>query len=101
MTGARPRTNPLAATALIMGGAAVLLSCCCYGFPFNVLGIVFAVIALSQIKKNTPWETGEGMAWAGLALCILSILLAIALALWTSSLDQDALKDFIEKMQNP
>jgi hypothetical protein len=101
MASAPARNNPLAVAALILGSVSVIMACCCYGFPFNILGIVFAVIALSQIKKNTPWETGEGMAWAGLALCILSILLAIALALWTSSLDQDALKDFIEKMQNP
>jgi len=73
------RTNPMALTGLIMGILTLMLGCCCYGFPFNVLGIIFSSIGLSQINKNPEVERGKGLAIAGLALSIGGTILLIAL----------------------
>lgn len=79
-----PQTNSLAVFGLIMGIITVTCgSCCCYGFPFNVLGVVCSAIAISQINANPQLERGKGMAIAGLALSILGTLFAIGLlAFW-------------------
>jgi hypothetical protein len=50
--------------------------CCCYGFPFNVLGIIFSLVALAQIKNDPLSQQGKGLAIAGLVLCLLSIVSA-------------------------
>lgn len=92
-----PKTNPLAVTSLIMGAISVCLACCCYGFPFNVLGIVFGVIGLLQIKQNPAWETGGGFAWAGIILAVFSIFLAALLYAWAASLDPESLQQQMEK----
>src|SRR5215471_5688329 len=34
------KTNPLAVTALVMGILSLVFCICCYGVPFNVLGLV-------------------------------------------------------------
>ncbi len=76
--GPAPRTNPMAVSGLIMGILALTCAaCCCYGLPFNVLGVVFSSIALSQIKQDPAGQKGRGMAVAGLVLSILSILLTL------------------------
>lgn len=76
--GHTPKTNAMALTGLILGIVSVTfgLCCCCYGIPFNVLGIVFSLIGLAQIRKNPEMETGKGLAIAGLILSSLSIVLA-------------------------
>ncbi len=70
------RTNSMATAGMVLGILSLTLACCCYGLPFNVAGIVFSSIALSQIKKNPVNHQGRGMAIAGLVLSILSILIA-------------------------
>ncbi len=82
VTQPAPRTNPMAITGLVMGIIALPAFMCCYGFPFNVLGIIFSTIALSQIKKNPQVEQGKGLAIAGLILSILSLLLIVAAVLF-------------------
>jgi hypothetical protein len=53
----------------------------CCGIPFNILGLIFSWVALTQIKTN-PQQDGKGMAIAGLICSILSfILIGILLAL--------------------
>jgi len=72
----------MALTGLIMGIVSVTFGlCCCYGIPFNVLGIIFSAIGLAQIRKNPEWQTGKGLAIAGLILSILSIVLVIILVM--------------------
>jgi hypothetical protein len=44
--------------------------------PFNVLGVIFALIALSQIKNDPQSQQGRGLAITGLILCLLSFVLA-------------------------
>ncbi len=92
-----PRTNALAVTGMVMGIIAVTCGFCCYGVPFNVLGIVFSAIALSQIKQDPAGQKGRGMAMAGLILSITSIVLAVLVFLlglaWNST-------DILRRMQN-
>jgi uncharacterized membrane protein len=50
--------------------------CCCYGLPFNVLGIVFSLVALAQIRNEPRSQEGRGLAIAGLVLSLLSLVLS-------------------------
>ena len=75
-----PRTNSMAIAALVMGVLS-LTSCmcccgCCYGLPFNLLGVIFALVALSQIDHDPQSQQGRGLAVAGLVLCLASLVLA-------------------------
>jgi len=77
-----PRTNPMALTGLIMGLMTVCFGwCCCYGLPFNILGIIFSSIGLSQINKNPQIEKGRGMAIAGLVLSVAGTILIVIVLL--------------------
>ncbi len=69
-------TNPMATAGLICGLLSWPAICCCQGLPFNVLGLVFSIIALSQLRRNTG-QRGKGMAIAGLVLSILQILIFV------------------------
>jgi hypothetical protein len=75
-----PRTNSLAVAAMVMGvlsmSSCVCCCGCCYGLPFNVLGVIFALVALSQIKNDPQSQQGRGLAITGLILCLLSFVLA-------------------------
>ena len=78
---AQSGTNGMAITGMICGILSLPMLCCCYGFPFNILGIIFSAIGLSQIKSN-PHQDGKGMAIAGLICAILSlVMLAVFIAL--------------------
>lgn len=90
-----PITPPVAArktsgfaTAGLIFGLLSLLVCCCYGFPCNILGIVFSSIALAQISRQPDLYEGRGLAIAGLVLSLASLLiycLALAIALATGN----------------
>ncbi len=72
-----PRNNPMAVAGLILGIISITVGlCCCHGLPFNLLGIVFSVIGLSQIKEDPDGQQGRGLAIAGLVLSILSLVVA-------------------------
>lgn len=72
-----PRTSSMAVMGLVMGILTVSLGSCCYGVPFNILGVVFSGVALSQINSNPQIERGKGMAIAGLVLSILGTLVPL------------------------
>jgi hypothetical protein len=79
--GQAPKTNSFATAGLIFGILSVTFVCCCGGFPFNVLGLIFSIIALVQIGERPESHTGRGLAIAGLILSVISFLfLVIALA---------------------
>jgi Domain of unknown function (DUF4190)/GYF domain 2 len=77
VTGPVRQTNSMAVAAMVMGICSLVFCLCCYGTPFNVLGIVFSIIALNQIRSEPERYSGKNMAVAGLALCVLSIVLSI------------------------
>ena len=87
-----PRTNSMAMAGLVMGILSITCGmCCCYGLPFNVLGIVFSLVALAQIRNDPLSQQGRPLAIAGLVLSLLSIVLAafmltLGLALSTSDI---------------
>ena len=71
------KANPLALTGMILGIISMPFTCCCYGLPFNVVGLILSIIALTQIRQDPLNQEGKGMALAGLILSIVSIILAI------------------------
>jgi hypothetical protein len=73
IAGQMAKTNSYAQAGMIFG--ILSLTCCCCGFPFGILGLVFSLIGLSQINANPQLHEGRGMAIAGLVLSILSLLL--------------------------
>lgn len=74
---APPVMNPLALIGFILSIVSATVGlCCCYGFPFNIAGIVCSVIGLVQIRKQPERYSGRGLAIAGVILGIASIILA-------------------------
>jgi hypothetical protein len=72
-----PRNNSMAVMGLVMGVLSITFCmCCCYGMPFNLLGIIFSLVALAQIKNDPQSQQGRTLAIAGLALSILSLILS-------------------------
>lgn len=63
--------NPMAITGLVL--SCLALVCCPCSTIFGVLGIVFSVLALSQIKQN-PSQGGRELAIAGIAIGAVSLL---------------------------
>jgi hypothetical protein len=72
-----PRANSMAVMGMVMGILSITCGmCCCYGLPFNLLGIIFSLVALAQIKDDPQAQPGRPLAIAGLALSLLSLVLA-------------------------
>ena len=77
--------RPVAFVGALLAGKATdltLLSltcgfCCCNGIPFSVLGIVFSLVALAQIRNDPYSQEGRAVAIAGLILSLLSLVLAV------------------------
>src|SRR6185312_547867 len=47
------RTNGFATAGLVLGIVSITLGlCCCYGIPFNIAGLIFSIIAISQINSH-------------------------------------------------
>ena len=65
----------LAKTGLICGILSVTVCCCCGGLPFNVLGLVFSIIALVQTGENPQRYGGRDLAIMGLILSALGFLM--------------------------
>ena len=73
------RTNSFAITGFVCGILSVSLCWCCGGFPFNVLGLVFSIVALLQINENPQIHEGRGLAIAGIILTAASFLIFLVL----------------------
>jgi hypothetical protein len=76
------KTNSFATAGLIFG--ILSLTCCC-GCPFNILGLVFSLIGLSQVNRHPELYEGRGLAIAGLILSAASLVLGFGLALLNSA----------------
>ena len=72
--GQLPKNNSFATAGLIFGILSLTCLCCCGGFPFNILGLVFSIIALAQISERPGLYTGRGPAIAGLILSAIGLL---------------------------
>jgi hypothetical protein len=69
------RMNGFAITGLVFGIISLPMSICCAGIPFNILGIIFSAIALSQIKHKPDEFTGRSIAIGGLVCSIIGVIL--------------------------
>jgi hypothetical protein len=74
------KTNGMAITGFV---CSLLGIPCCFTGLFGVLGLIFSLIGLSQIKHN-PQYTGKGMAIAGVIISI--VLLLCSAAFWLMAL---------------
>jgi Domain of unknown function (DUF4190)/GYF domain 2 len=77
------RTNAFATAGFVCG--LISLTCCC-GCPFNLLGLVFSIIALTQIGNQTIKDEGWGLALAGLICSAISLLVAFGFGIWRLAL---------------
>jgi len=75
-----PRTNQLATWGLICGLLAWASCCCC--IPFNLLGLIFSIIALMQINAHPEVQEGRGLAIAGLVLSASNLVWCCGLVMF-------------------
>jgi len=54
---------------------------CCCGCPFNMLGLIFSIVALVQIGSAVEKQEGRGLAIAGLICSAVSLLLSMGLGI--------------------
>lgn len=79
--GQMAKTNSFATAGLVFGILSVTLICCCGGFPFNILGLIFSIIALVQISEHPELHEGRALAITGIILSAASFLfLLVAMA---------------------
>ena len=75
--GRTPAMNGMAVAGLVMGIISVTVGLFCCGVVFNVLGVIFSLVALSQIKRSPGQQTGRNMAIVGLVLSLLGFVFQI------------------------
>ena len=75
--GQLSKTSSFATAGLVFG--ILSLTCCC-GCPFNILGMVFSLIGLTQINRQPELYEGRGLAITGLILSGASLVLGFGLA---------------------
>lgn len=71
------KINPFATWSLICG--ALAWTCCCCCLPFNLVGLVFGIIALVQISEAGAAQEGRSLAVAGLILSATNLLWCLGL----------------------
>ena len=76
-SGAIP-TNSFATAGLVLGIISLMCCCCCGGFPFNILGLVFSLIAIVQISNHPEQSSGQAQAIVGIVLSAASFLIFLA-----------------------
>lgn len=82
-------TNGFATAGLIFGILSWMCCCCCC--PFNLLGLIFSIVALAQIRSQAEPQAGRGLAIAGLVLSAANLLLSWGGALLQAALDPGAI----------
>ena len=90
--GQLPKTSSFATAGLVFGILSVTCFCCCCGCPFNILGLVFSLIGLSQINRRPELYEGRGLAIAGLILSAASLLFGFAMTLLNLALHPENLE---------
>ncbi len=84
--GLPKRTNTLAIWSLVCGILAWVCCCCC--IPFNLLGVIFAIIALVQISARPETQEGRTQAIIGLVLSVLNLFWCLGLSLFNLAANQ-------------
>jgi hypothetical protein len=70
-------SHSMAKTGMVCGILSITIGCCCGGLPFNILGLVFSVIALVQISENPQRYGGRDLAIIGLILSSLGLIVLL------------------------
>jgi hypothetical protein len=78
----RQQTNSLGVAGLILGILSVLF----FWLPvfdqvFAVLGLIFSLVGMAQIKKDPALQTGRGFAVAGVIVSGLGLFMGLAMLL--------------------
>ncbi|HTR42701.1 MAG TPA: DUF4190 domain-containing protein [Pseudomonadales bacterium] len=77
VTGSHLRTtNSFAIWGMVFGILAIV--CCCPKILFGALGLIFSLVALSQINERPDFYEGRGYAIAGIVLSALGLLFALS-----------------------
>lgn len=84
--GLPKKTNTLATWSLVFGILAWTCCCCC--IPFNLLGVVFGIIALAQISAHRDTQEGRTQALIGLILSVLNLFWCFGLTLFNLAVNQ-------------
>jgi len=99
------KTSGFAITSLVLGIASLVLVGVFYiGVVTSILGIVFGILALRDIKMNN--KKGKGMAIAGIILGILSIIFFVVATVVLTLMVQDQISkagdniDLISQLSN-
>jgi hypothetical protein len=79
--GATRGTNSFATAGLVCGLLSWFSCCCCCCVPFNLLGLVFSIIALVQISAQPEPQEGRTLAIIGLVLSAANLLCGFGLGL--------------------
>jgi hypothetical protein len=83
LTASSPaRSSGFATTGLVCGLLSIVCCCCC-GIPFSLLGVVFSLMALSQINRNPDLYEGRAQAVTGLVLSIISMAGGLFSFVWS------------------
>ena len=98
--GQSPKTNSFATAGLIFGILSGTCFCGFCGWPFNILGLVFSLIGLSQINRHPERYEGRGLAIAGLILSAASLVLGFGLALLNLALHPENLEWHFKSFRN-
>lgn len=69
-------TNGFATAGFVCG---IISYVCCCGCPFNILGMIFSIVALVQIGAQVDKQNGWGLALAGLICSAVSLLVNFGL----------------------
>jgi hypothetical protein len=80
------KTNSLATAGLVCGILAWACCCCCV--PFNLLGLIFSIIALVQINARPDIQEGRGLAITGLILSATNLLWCLGFTIFNFATNQ-------------
>ncbi len=79
-----PAQNGFAVAGLVVSLVSIavgIVGLCCYGLPgiiTAVVGLILSIVGLQRSKQD-PYQTGRGMAIAGIIISAIMIVLSIAL----------------------
>ncbi|MFH1463346.1 MAG: DUF4190 domain-containing protein [Pseudomonadota bacterium] len=76
-----PQLDPMATASLVTGVLSLLFLCCCglATFLFGPVAVGLGIWSIVRIKGDPQNLTGDGMAYAGIGLGAISLLLQILL----------------------
>ena len=77
MSGNQP-TNGMAVTSMVLGIVSLCGLLCCFGGLLGILGLIFGIIAMNQVKNNSYASGSKGMALAGIICSSIALFLSAA-----------------------